>query len=999
MNTETIKVLLIEDNDGDATLIGEYLRNASGYRFKVILATSPTEVIGNLSTDRIDIVLADMGLPDNQGLDTLDQIMTTVPDIPVIFITGFSDVAMGLESVKKGAQDYLVKDQLDEMILVRTIIHAIERKQTDNQKRLTNRILSILNRQNVWEKLLRDILTEIKMFTGIEAVGIRLKQGQDYPYFESNGFQDLFLKSDSFLCSRDKEGAIHLDKDGSPVLDCMCGNIIRERFDPAQPFYTGVGSFWTNSSTQLNVGSAQNDRVAFTRNHCIEDGYESLALIPLHSGEMVIGLLQLCDHRKNMLTLRMIRFLEEIGATLGIAFTRMESERKTNQRIKELNVMHNIAIIAEISSTMEDFSEGILELVPLGFSDVERTFCKLEIERIQYQGRNFDLCTHHYGSDIRYNNKKVGRIEVGVMDAVDQPGSLMFLQEEKEMIITISKQIGDYVGRKRSDQIQKVIYEISTFTNTSSSLEELVMLIQKQLSTLIDTTNFYIAMYDESMDFISIPYYADQKDTITSFPAGKTLTAYVIRTKKAFLGKRDDLDQLAASGRIETIGEKAKVWLGIPLLIKGNVIGVFAVQSYSDENAYGSGDLEMLEVISQQISISIERKRADQELIQALEQAMESDRLKSAFLATMSHELRTPLNAVIGFSQLIDAETSIDDILDFVQHINKGGHHLLEIINDILNISVIESGKAEVKKENLYLRTIMEDIDKLVREEQRKVHKEHIHILSSAPEDGHDHWVDTDIEKLGQILMSLLNNALKFTIEGTIEFGYAVKSYNNDTFLEFFVKDTGIGMPTDIQEIIFDIFRQADESHTRTHGGTGLGLSIAKKMTELLGGAIRVESEEGRGSTFYFTIPYKGEIPGKEHKLPAEPAVVLNCKGKTVLVAEDEDSNYDLLEIYLEGIGVSVIWAKNGQEAVEKCSERPEIDLVLMDLKMPVMNGFDATRLIRETRPNLPVIAQTAYAMTKDREEAISSGCIDLITKPIRKIVFLEMVSKYMPQS
>ncbi|MBE0646733.1 MAG: response regulator [Bacteroidales bacterium] len=997
MKTETIKILLIEDNPGDARLIQEFLKNQPHRNFDILQAGTLAEGLEQLGSGQIDVVVADLGLPDSQGIETLEKILEKKPTLPVIVVTGLKDELIGITAVQKGAQDFLVKDQFNEELLYRIILYAIERKEAANRRLLTNRILAILNRENVWQQLIHDILIEIKVFTGIEAIGVRIKNEKDYPYFEVTGFDSEFTQEESSLCSRDSSGNRIEDEDGKLQLDCMCGRIIRGRIDQSNPFYSGKRSFWTNSTSKLIAEFPELYSQLFSRNRCRREGYESLALIPLYAGDEVVGLLQLNDRSTNCFNLSKIMFFEEIGSTLGIAFQRMENERELQERIKELNVLHNIAIIAEISSSIGEYAQGIVDMIPMGFQDSEHTCCKLEIDGKIYQTKNCPDSKYLYVSDILYNGRKVGRLDIGITRSPNQTSSTTLLQEEKELIITIAKQIGDYMGRDRSDKIQRIIYNISTYTNTTINLEELVMFIQKQLSDLIDTTNFYIAMYDKDTDQISIPYFADQKDSITSFPAGKTLTAYVIRSRKPLLGKRADLDELAASGKIETIGEKARVWLGIPLQVKSNVIGVFAVQSYTDENAYTENDLTMLEMISQQISISVERKKAESDLRRALEKATESDRVKSAFLANMSHELRTPLNAVIGFSQLIDAETPMDEVLECLSHIHRGGQHLLEIIEDILNISVLEGGSVEVTKTNIQLLPFLDQINEAVKEEKRKIKKAHLDVRFIQGEEELDIWLLTDKEKLKQILMNLLKNALKFTNEGSVEWGARKDVQENRAILKLWIRDTGIGIPEPVREIIFDIFRQANESHTRTHGGTGLGLSVTRKLTELLGGSIWVESEEGKGSTFHVNIPLEGEMVSEKRKLPVEqPDEKLTLSGKIILVAEDEESNFELMEILLTGKGCHILWAKNGHEAIQLCSEHPEIDLVLMDLKMPIVNGYEATAQIRASNPNLPVIAQTAYAMPSDRQEAMEAGCNDLITKPIKTKELYQTIARWL---
>jgi CheY-like chemotaxis protein len=245
--------------------------------------------------------------------------------------------------------------------------------------------------------------------------------------------------------------------------------------------------------------------------------------------------------------------------------------------------------------------------------------------------------------------------------------------------------------------------------------------------------------------------------------------------------------------------------------------------------------------------------------------------------------------------------------------------------------------------------------------------------------------------------MNLLRNAYKFTDKGFIEFGFKETKIDNANFLQFYVKDTGIGIDKSYQEVIFNIFRQIDDTHTRKVGGMGIGLSIAKKTVEILGGKIWVESEPQKGSTFYFTIPESENRYGKV-KSPEKNVLVMekNYTGKTVLIAEDEQSNFDFLKILFNRMNIRVLWAKDGNEAVNFCETDPSIDLVLMDIKMPFLNGFEATRLIKIKRPELPIVAQTAYAMSSDKVEATNAGCDGYLSKPLKISQITEVLEKYL---
>lgn len=373
------------------------------------------------------------------------------------------------------------------------------------------------------------------------------------------------------------------------------------------------------------------------------------------------------------------------------------------------------------------------------------------------------------------------------------------------------------------------------------------------------------------------------------------------------------------------------------------------------------GNLDYIMVVSAEIT---KRKQAEEKLLIAHDKATESDRLKSAFLATMSHELRTPLNSIIGFSELINVDSSVEEMISFARTINSSGGHLLSIVEDLFDITLIESGEININKSDFNLVSALKDIEAIMKAEQQVLQKEDISLNLIFPPKSNDLIIATDLPKLKQILINLLKNALKFTHEGLIKFGYIIETYKDKPMLKFFVEDTGIGIPENKQELIFDVFRQLDDTHTRVYGGTGIGLSISKKLTEFLGGKIWLESEEDKGSTFYFTIPYTKlkssdkpdeiEISVIAKSIPLENNTPME---KTILIVEDDVANYEFLKILLENKGVTTYWAKDGKESIKYCKENPDIDLVLMDINMMNMNGYTATKKIKKFRPDLPIIA------------------------------------------
>ncbi len=619
--------------------------------------------------------------------------------------------------------------------------------------------------------------------------------------------------------------------------------------------------------------------------------------------------------------------------------------------------------------------------------------------------------------DLEYDVKVFAELEknqeiLSVIRTYHKNGNIVWVKvyghpiwdDKSNRLVGIIGAVEDITEQKRAEMIQSLQYNILFAVNKTGNLDELIGIIRKELGKLIDTTNFFVATYEEETDTIHLPYIADQKDTHTSFPAANSFTAHVIKTKKSLLVNHREIERFRKDNNINTVGFVSKIWLGVPMIIDGYVTGAIVVQSYEDENAYNSRDMEILEFVSHTIGISIERKKAEQNLKNALVKATESDRLKSAFLATMSHELRTPLNAIIGFSDIIDKHLALEDILKYTETINSSGNHLLTIVNDLFDITLIESGQTKIEKVDEELHAVLYEVYDVIKAEQFNINKTNLDLSLIIPSENTKLIINTDPSKLKQVLINLLKNALKFTDQGYVKFGYTIEKDNNKSLLKFYVKDSGIGVPEDKKEFIFDIFRQAQESYTKTHGGTGIGLTISKKLIELLGGKIWLESieenlAEGQrgGTTFYFTIPFHEEVVTEtlvRKGIKANSEIILN--GKTVLVVEDVESSYEYLKVVLDKLGVNTLWATNGEKAIKLCKENATIDLVLMDINMPVMNGYEATQQIKTFKPDLPIIAQTAYAIVGDQQKSIDAGCDDYISKPIKRDVLIRKLKKYL---
>ena len=378
------------------------------------------------------------------------------------------------------------------------------------------------------------------------------------------------------------------------------------------------------------------------------------------------------------------------------------------------------------------------------------------------------------------------------------------------------------------------------------------------------------------------------------------------------------------------------------------------------------------------------------ELIKAKEKAEESDRLKSAFLANMSHEIRTPMNGILGFAGLLkEPDLTGEEQQEFIAVIEQSGVRMLNIINDIINISKVESGQMEVSISDTNINDQIDFIDAFFKPEALN---NGIQLICKKTLTNEEAILKTDREKVYAVLTNLVKNALKFTPVGSIEFGYQKKG----NFIEFYVKDTGSGVNKEHQEFIFERFRQGSESLNRKYEGAGLGLSISKAYVEMLGGQIWIESEEGKGSTFYFTLPYitKSEIKISNNEIISDVKEI-GINNLWVLIAEDDEASEKLMTVAIKKFSNNIIKVATGAGAVEVCRNNPGIDLVLMDIKMPVMDGYEATRQIREFNSKVVIIAQSAYALTGDREKAIEAGCNDYISKPMKQVVLTALIRKY----
>lgn len=386
-----------------------------------------------------------------------------------------------------------------------------------------------------------------------------------------------------------------------------------------------------------------------------------------------------------------------------------------------------------------------------------------------------------------------------------------------------------------------------------------------------------------------------------------------------------------------------------------------------------------------------EQKDFEEALKQAKEKAQESDMLKSTFLANISHEIRTPMNGIIGFAELL----SRDDIdgearRNYVNIMKKSSEQLVCIIDDIIDFAKIEANQIRIVKESVDLNALMDQLRVFYENQVSSNEKSDLTILTENGARDEAAIILSDEHRIRQVLSYLIDNSIKYTPSGFIKFGYEI----TEDKVMFFVQDSGVGISSEKQEIIFERFRQADEGHTRKYGGTGLGLPISKGLVNLLGGRIWLESILEQGTTFYFTVPYQLESKKQVEKQGSGIwEEKFNWKDKLILVAEDDELNFEYMKALLEPTQAKVIRAKDGSQVI-KIISKLSFDLILMDIRLPILNGIQATTQLRESGVKTPIIAQTAFAMDDDEQKCLEAGCNRYIAKPISKEKLFMMIDE-----
>ncbi|MBU1003799.1 MAG: response regulator [Proteobacteria bacterium] len=551
----------------------------------------------------------------------------------------------------------------------------------------------------------------------------------------------------------------------------------------------------------------------------------------------------------------------------------------------------------------------------------------------------------------------------------------------------------DISARKHSEGITYLMYRIASLVGVTRDLGHLYQSLHEIIKDALGANNFFIGLLDEKQDRIVFPYYADEmSDRFFEIQGVSTaqhpsLAVHVLRTGKPLLITKDQ--KLKGLHGIKPRGAMSEIWLGVPLRIKGRVIGVMGIQDYHDPDAFSFDDVDLMLAISQQVAMAIERKTNEEALLEARLAAEMASQSKSEFLANMSHEIRTPLNGILGMAELTLVSELSDDQRENLKMLRDSGQALLRVLNDILDISKIEAGKLELMQEPFSLSALVASVEQIFSVQVRRKGI----TLEWFVDPGLPDQLVGDSGRLRQVLVNLVGNGVKFTDRGSVTvrveqgdvvFGDGRMVPGAPMTCRFLVEDTGCGIPPDKLGKVFDSFTQVDGSMTRRYQGTGLGLAISRRLAGMMGGGITAGSVPGVGSRFEFTaVVYVGDGQNGQ----SIEASLLPLKPLRVLLAEDNKVNLLYAQRVLEGAGHVVQVAETGQKALD-CLNGEVFDVVLMDIQMPDMDGMEATRRIRggeagEGNRDIPIVAMTAHAMKGDRERFLAVGMNDYISKPM----------------
>lgn len=942
---KTLDMLIIESNPNDFKLIGKLLDGMG--KFRLENAVDLDEGLIRIRNKEYHIVFSELDLPGYSHAEIIEHFNKLNLRCPVVIITDEKNRKSAYEAMKAGADECLFKSELSRQLIEKTIHYSIERKRMNRElyesERRYRRMFEYsaigIYRSTPDGRLLEANHAFAQIF------------GYDSPAHILNVVDDISRQL--YVNPVEREKIIQAFRDEKMVYK-----------QTELQFYKKDGSVFTGLLQMRRSENGSGDDF-------VVEGYLQDITRERKATEQVNSSLQFL--REIMENIPSPIFAKDIN----LRFTGCNKDFEKFIGFPEKEILGKT-----ILELKEDSDSKFLHHID---REILKTRKKLEFERpFRFpSGEVRDMMLHK--NVIADQNGNVNGIIGLLLDITDKKKAVGQLEEElviNEAMTELSKQL-----IKPGLSIQEISSLILSFCKSFTQSE-------CGYAGTIDPANGDLVLY--TFDEMIAGGCINEGNTMRcKAVSGKypSLWGRSLNTLKPFYtnepGSFEDL-QNTPDHHFDV-----KNFLSVPVMINKKLVGQIAVANSG--KPYSPKAVEAVKKLSNLYSIAIEKVSSIGELIQSKERAELSDKLKSAFLANMSHEIRTPLNAIVGFAQMLGEEgIGMDETREFKDVIFKNTDLLLRLINDIIEMAMIEAGELKIHPENRKVsETIQQVFETWKFKDEVRGSQEKIKYSLVEPDNEQGQVFRVDSLRFIQIMDNLIMNAFRFTPAGEVRIAY---SYPGNGKVEISVSDTGIGISKEYQRTIFDRFRQVDELRVRPFSGTGLGLAITKKLTEHLSGKIRVKSAPGKGSTFTLTFPLAG--PDVESATSDQQADTINSgsngsiAGKNILIVEDKDSSYEFLEVLLGKRGAKIRRAISGREAIEEYNTS-ETDIILMDLQLPEMSGFDAIRKIRETDTGIPIIVQTAFSEQSERDKAFDAGCNAYIVKPITRRKLEEVLLKF----
>jgi PAS domain S-box-containing protein len=816
-----------------------------------------------------------------------------------------------------------------------SLVDISERRQREREIQSTLEFLNIINTSGSAGELLNASMEFLAKLSGCSHIGIRQRSEKDFPYSASLGFSEEFLKAENSLMTLSDGRGPRMNRDDAVELECMCGSVLSGRFDPSQPFFTENGAFWTDSTTELLSGALGSCHPLKTRNRCHYEGFETVALVPLHSGNEIIGLVHFADRMRGRLNQRLVSILERLVAHLAIALSQKSSE----QSLREVEECLKLAVEGG-NLGLWDWNIGTGELKGnerllhiLGYSSSElRPRLSSWLNLLHPDDRRAILVQHedqlkspstHFTSEFRMQHKS----------------------GEWRWYLASAKVERDRSGR--AGRMSGTLYDISE----RKRMEESLRFNEEKTRALLSALPDLILLFRRGGIILGLHSPESQElHLAVDNPVGR------------------QIEEVFDAEIAELFSSRIEQWLTVDEAHECFSLTIGGQPKFFEARSVRCASDEVMAIVRD----ITERKRTDDEIAQYLYMLEESrdkiekqahelalmakertaardlaeaaNRAKSDFLATMSHEIRTPMNSIIGLSEMLQKTGLTDRQRTYADSILGAANILLEIIDEILDISRIEAGKLSLEPIAFNLRGVCEEVTDCLL--PKTVSKDVELILDYPPTV--PSRLTGDMGKIRQVLMNLAGNAIKFTEHGHVIIEVeCIEDGVGDALLALRVRDTGTGIPEQKLPLLFQKFSQLDTGSCRKVGGAGLGLAICKNLIQMMGGEIGVESTPGQGSCFWFTLPLcKDQTSHAERLAPSQ------LTGKRVLIVDDMEINRTILTHALKDEGMRCDSAESGARALEMMRSALKANepyyCTLIDRFMPDMNGIDLGRAIKE---------------------------------------------------